>query len=35
MSQRAADFQLDREQAVLVVIDVQERLVPAISLLDE
>lgn len=31
MSQRAADFQLEREQAVLVVIDVQERLVPAMK----
>jgi nicotinamidase-related amidase len=29
MSQRAAEFKLDRDQAVLVVIDVQERLVPA------
>ena len=31
MSQCAADFQLDREQAVLVVIDVQERLIPAMK----
>ena len=31
MSQCAADFKLDRDQAVLVVIDVQERLVPAIK----
>lgn len=31
MSQRAAEFQLDREQAVLVVIDVQERLIPAMK----
>ncbi len=29
MSQKAADFQLDSDQAVLVVIDVQERLAPA------
>ncbi len=31
MSQSATDFQLDRDQAVLVVIDVQERLVPAMK----
>lgn len=31
MNQSAADFQLDRDQAVLVVIDVQERLVPAMK----
>jgi nicotinamidase-related amidase len=31
MSQRVADFQLDRDQAVLVVIDVQERLIPAMK----
>ena len=31
MSQCAADFKLDRDQAVLVVIDVQERLVPAMK----
>ena len=31
MSHRAADYKLDRDQAVLVVIDVQERLVPAMK----
>lgn len=31
MSQRAADYRLDPDQAVLVVIDVQERLVPAMK----
>ncbi|MBE0501153.1 MAG: isochorismatase family protein [Desulfuromonadales bacterium] len=31
MKQRATDFQLDKEQAVLVVIDVQERLIPAMN----
>ncbi len=31
MNQSVADFQLDRDQAVLIVIDVQERLVPAMK----
>jgi nicotinamidase-related amidase len=31
MSQNITDFQLDKDQAVLIVIDVQERLVPAMK----
>ena len=31
MSHHTTDFKLDSDQAVLVVIDVQERLVPAMK----